>query len=30
LGAIVTLGCAVSLAFALFVRLPAGDEGPAT
>jgi hypothetical protein len=30
LGATVTLGCAVSLAFALFVRLPAGDEGPAT
>jgi hypothetical protein len=28
LGATVTLGCAVSLAFALFVRLPAADEGP--
>jgi hypothetical protein len=28
LGATVTLGCAVSLAFALFVRLPSTDEGP--
>ncbi len=30
LGATVTLGCAVSLAFALFIRLPAADEGPGT
>jgi hypothetical protein len=30
LGATVTLGSAVSLAFALFIRLPAVDEGPAT
>jgi hypothetical protein len=30
LGATVTLGCAVSLAFALFVRLPVTDEGPGT
>jgi hypothetical protein len=28
LGATVTLGCAVSLAFALFIRLPATEEGP--
>ena len=28
LGATVTLGCAVSLAFALFIRLPAAEEGP--
>jgi len=30
LGATVTLGCAVSLAFALFIRLPAAEEGPGT
>jgi predicted exporter len=30
LGATVTLGCAVSLAFALLVRLPSADEGPGT
>lgn len=30
LGATVTLGCAVSLAFALFIRLPVADEGPRT
>lgn len=30
LGATVTLGCAVSLAFALFVRLPVAAEGPGT
>ena len=30
LGATVTLGCAVSLAFALFIRLPAAEEGPRT